>query len=233
MADLTTLQQALGISFNQLSLLEQAMVHDSYLNEHPHFALASNERLEFLGDAVLGLIIAQKLYHDFPRLTEGEMTRLRSSLVRQDTLAHAAQSIKLGEHLYLGKGEEATGGRMKPANLARALEAVIAAIFLDQGLAITEGIVLKLFGKTLQKAVRQGVAVDCKTQLQEYFQAKLKKIPTYRVVATTGPPHERNFIVEVRIGDTLLGKGTGKSKKAADTEAARSALERLGANFTL
>ncbi len=233
MADLTILQQTLGISLKNPALLEQAVVHDSYLNENPNFPLASNERPEFLGDAVLGLIIAQKLYLDFPRLSEGEMTKLRAALVCQGTLARIARAIKLGDYLYLGKGEEATGGRKKPANLARALEAVIAAIYLDQGPATTENIVLKLFGKALQKAVSQGVTVDHKSQLQEYFQAKLKKIPVYRVVATTGPAHERNFTVEVRIGDTLLGRGAGKSKKAADTEAARSALERLGVNFTL
>jgi len=233
LADLTALQQTLGISLNNLSLLEQALVHDSYLNENPGFPLASNERLEFLGDSVLGLIIALKLYHDSPRLSEGEMTRMRSALVCQDTLARVARTIKLGDYLYLGKGEEASGGRKKPANLARALEAVIAAIYLDQGSATTKNIVLKLFDKALPKAVSQGVTVDYKSRLQEYFQARLKKIPTYQVVATSGPAHERNFIVEVRIGDTLLGRGTGKSKKAADTEAARSALERLGVNFTL
>lgn len=233
LADLTALQQTLGISLNNPSLLEQAVVHDSYLNENPSFRLASNERLEFLGDAVLGLVIAQKLYHDFPRLSEGEMTRLRSALVCQGTLARVARAIKLGDYLYLGKGEEATGGRKKSANLARALEAVIAAIYLDQGSDATENTVLKLFGKALQKAVSRGVTVDYKSQLQEHFQAKFKKIPVYRVIATTGPAHERNFTVEVKIGDTLLGRGTGKSKKAADIEAARSALERLGINFTL
>lgn len=233
LANLTALQQTLGVSLNDLSLLEQAIVHDSYLNEHPDFPLVSNERLEFLGDAILGLIIAQKLYHDFLRLGEGEMTRLRSVLVCQNALAHVARAIKLGDYLYLGKGEEATGGRKKPANLAGALEAVIAAIFLDQGLPATENVVLSLFDKALQKAVKRGAMADYKSQLQEYSQVKLKKVPAYRVVTTTGPAHERNFTVEVRIGDTLLGRGSGKSKKAADAEAARAALERLEANFTL
>ena len=135
MADLAALQQTLGISFNDLSLLEQALVHSSYINENPGFAPTSNERLEFLGDAVLGLIVAEKLYQDFPQFTEGEMTKLRSALVRRDTLARMARAIRLGDYLYLGKGEEASGGRHKPANLAGALEAVIAAIFLDQGLS--------------------------------------------------------------------------------------------------
>ncbi|GAH58592.1 unnamed protein product, partial [marine sediment metagenome] len=122
MADLAALQQTLGISFNDPSLLEQALVHSSYINENLGFVLTSNERLEFLGDAVLGLIVAEKLYQDFPHSAEGEMTRLRAALVRGNTLARVARTIKLGDYLYLGKGEEASGGRRKPANLAGALE---------------------------------------------------------------------------------------------------------------
>ena len=135
LADLVALQQTLGLSFNDLSLLGQALVHSSYINENPGFAPASNERLEFLGDAVLGLVVAEKLYQDFPQFSEGRMTKLRSALVRRDTLADIATSIRLGDYLYLGKGEEASGGRHKSANLAGALEAVIAAISLDQGIA--------------------------------------------------------------------------------------------------
>ena len=227
MADLTALQQTLGVSFNKLSLLEQALVHSSYVNENPGFAPASNERLEFLGDAVLGLIVAEKLYLDFSQLDEGEMTRLRAALVCQDTLARVARAIKLGDYLYLGKGEKASGGQRKPANLARALEAVIAAIFLDQGLFTTRDATLRLFNKELQKVVSQGVEVDYKSQLQEFIQAREQQAPVYRVVEATGPDHEKKFTVEVRIGDTVLGKGTGKSKKAAETEAARSALQQF------
>jgi len=232
LADLATLQQTLGVSFNDLSLLQQALVHSSYINENPGFAPASNERLEFLGDAVLGLIVAEKLYQDFPQFSEGEMTGLRAALVCQDTLARVAKAIKLGDYLYLGKGEKASGGQHKPVNLARALEAVIAAIFLDQGSATTRDIILKLFNKELQRAAHQGVEVDFKSQLQEFFQARKQQIPAYRVVEATGPDHDKKFTVEVRIGDTVLGKGTGKSKKMAETEAARSALHRLSVNFT-
>ena len=227
MADLATLQQILGVSFNDLSLLEQALVHSSYTNENPSFAPASNERLEFLGDAVLGLIVAEKLYQDFPQLDEGEMTRLRAALVCQDTLARVARAIKLGDYLYLGKGEKASGGQRKPANLARALEAVIAAIFLDQGLFTTRDATLRLFNKELQKMASQGVEVDYKSQLQEFLQAREQQVPVYRVVEATGPDHEKKFTVEVRLGDTVLGRGTGKIKKTAETEAARSALKRL------
>jgi len=232
LADLAALQQTLGISFNDLSLLEQALFHSSYVNENPGFVLASNERLEFLGDAVLGLIVAEKLYRDFPHSTEGEMTKLRSALVRRDTLAYMARAIKLGDYLYLGKGEEAGGGRRKPANLAGALEAVIAAIFLDQELTTTEEVILRLFNEEQQKVASQGIGVDYKSQLQELIQAREQQTPAYRLVEAVGPDHDRRFMVEVKVGDAVLGRGSGKSKKVAETEAARSALEQLSKNFT-
>ena len=232
MADLAALQQTLGVSFNDESLLEQALVHSSYINENPGFAPSSNERLEFLGDAVLGLIVAEKLYQDFPHFTEGEMTKLRAALVCQDTLARIARTIGLGDYLYLGKGEESSGGRHKPANLAGALEAVIGAIFLDQGSATTSDFILRLFNKELEEVARRGVGVDYKSQLQELIQARGQPVPVYRVVATKGPDHDKRFTVEVGTDDMVLGKGSGKSKKAAEIEAARSALEKLSANFT-
>ena len=232
MADLSALQKTLGVSFNDLSLLEQALVHSSYINENPGLAPASNERLEFLGDAVLGLIVAERLYQDFPDADEGEMTRLRAALIRRDTLARIARAIGLGDYLYMGKGEEASGGRRKPANLARVLEAVIAAIFLDQGSAITRDFILRLLNPELQKAVSQGAGVDHKSRLQELIQAREQQIPVYRVVEEIGPAHDKWFTVEVMVGDTVLGKGSGKGKKAAEIEAARSALKQLATNFT-
>lgn len=232
MADMVTLQEALRVSFNDLSLLEQAMVHSSYINENPGFAPVSNERLEFLGDAVLGFIVAEKLYQDFPELTEGEMTKLRSVLVRRDTLTRIARASRLGDYLYLGKGEEASGGRHKSANLAGALEAVVAAVFLDQGLAITREFVLKLLDEELQKVVTQGIGVDYKSKLQELIQSRYRSIPDYRLLEATGPDHDKRFTVEVVVGDTVLGRGSGKSKKLAETEAARCALEQISANFT-
>ena len=232
MADLATLQQILGVSFNDPSLLEQALVHSSYINENPGFALTSNERLEFLGDAVLGFVVTEKLYQDFPHMTEGEMTRLRATLVRRDTLSRIARAIRLGGYLYLGKGEEASGGRRKPANLASALEAVIAAIYLDHGSATTKDLILRLFDIELQKVVSHGAEADYKSQLQELIQARQKQAPAYYVVEAMGPDHDKRFTVEVRIGDTVLGRGSGKSKKLAETEAARSALEQLSTNFT-
>ncbi len=232
MTDLAALQETLGVSFNDVSLLEQALVHGSYINENPDFTLTSNERLEFLGDAVLGLIVAEKLYQDSPDFTEGEMTKLRAALVRRDTLARQAKAIGIGDHLYLGKGEEASSGRHKPANLASALEAVIAAIFLDQGSATVRDFILRLFAAELEEVVSQGTGIDHKSELQERIQAREQQTPTYYVIETTGPDHDKRFTVEVRLGKTLLGKGSGKSKKAAETEAARSALEQLPTNFT-
>jgi ribonuclease-3 len=222
----------MGVSFNNPSFLEQALVHSSYINENPTSAPISNERLEFLGDAILGLVIAEKLYNDLPHSTEGEMTNLRATLVRGKTLTHMAKTIRLGDHLYLGKGEEASGGRLKPANLAGAMEAIIAAIFLDQGLPATEDFILRLFHKELRKAISQGAEVNYKSQLQELLQASKQQTPIYHVVETTGPDHDRTFTVEVIVDGTVLGTGSGKSKKTAETEAARSALEQLPTSFT-
>ncbi|MFC1988780.1 ribonuclease III [Chloroflexota bacterium] len=232
LADLATLQQTLGVSFKDVSLLELALVHSSYLNENPGLASVSNERLEFLGDAVLGLVVAEKLYRDYPQFSEGEMTRLRAALVRREMLDRLARAIGLGDYLYLGKGEEANKGRRKPANLSAALEAVIAAIFLDGGLSVARGFVLRLLGTELDKVVSQGVTVDYKSELQELTQFGEQKIPDYRVITAIGPDHGKTFTVEVRLGEAVLGTGTGKSKKAAETEAARAALERLSDTFT-
>ena len=227
MANLAALQESLGVFFNDPSRLEQALVHSSYINENPNSAPASNERLEFLGDAVLGLVITKKLYHDLPDAAEGEMTKLRAALVSRDTLARVAGAIRLGDYLYLGKGEEASGGRNKTANLAGALEAVMAAISLDQSPATTKNSILRLFQPELEKVISQGAGVNYKSQLQELIQARGQPTPVYYVIEIKGPDHDRRFTVEVRVGDTVLGQGAGKNKKLAETEAARSALERF------
>ncbi len=232
MCDIGALQKLLKIKFKNPQLLEQSLVHSSYLNEYPGSAPAANERLEFLGDAVLGLIVAEKLYQDFPDMQEGEMTRIRSILVRQETLAHIATGLKLGDCLYLGKGEEAGGGRRKPANLAAALEAVIAAIFLDSGLAAARKAVLGWLDKELGEVIGRGKGVDYKSRLQELVQSKYRSSPSYRTVQATGPDHDKLFTVEVRHGDRVLGRGAGKSRKLAETEAARQALEQPGGIFT-
>ena len=227
MADLTALQKRLKIKFKNKALLEQALVHSSYINENPDLAEGDNERLEYLGDAVLGFIIAEELYKRFPQFSEGEMTRVRSSLVSQAALSRLAKSIKLGDYLYLGKGEEGGGGRNKPANLSGALEALIAAIFLDRGLAVTRKFVLRLMSRKLGKALSKGVEADYKTKLQEMVQAQRQLKPRYKVIEAVGPAHDRRFTVEVRVGEDVIRRGSGKNKKAAETEAARVALDKL------
>jgi len=225
--DLEAFQQSLGVVFNEPALLMQALTHSSYANENPTIAPVSNERLEFLGDAVLGLVVGEKLFSDFPDLTEGQMTKLRAHLVKQETLAAVAKAVGLGNQLYLGKGEESTGGSEKPANLARGMEAVIAAIYLDRGAAIAETFVWKLLKPELLAALMAGVVTDFKSSLQEYLQGQTQVAPSYHLVETMGPDHDRTFIVEVRSGGETLAQGIGKNKKSAEAEAARLALEKL------
>ena len=227
MVDQNELQKILGVPFQQQELLTQALTHSSYANENPGTAPASNERLEFLGDAILGLIVAENLFLDFPAMAEGEMTRLRSILVKQETLARVAESIDLGDYLFLGKGEESSGGREKPANLARALEALIAAVYLDHGFPVTEQFVLELLDAELLRTLYQGTIIDYKSQLQEMLQAKAQQTPVYVLIETSGPDHDKKFTVEVKLGNDVLAAGIGRSKKKAETEAARIALEKL------
>jgi ribonuclease-3 len=225
LAELAAFEAKLGVSFSDPLRLRQALTHSSYLNENPLEAPECNERLEFLGDAVLGLVISEKLYRDLPQADEGEMTKLRAALVKRDTLARVAAAIGLGDYLYLGRGEESSGGRRKKANLACALEAVIAAVFLDQGPAATEDFILRLFQEELAHALSQGGTTNYKSRLQELLQSRGQSPPVYHLVETSGPDHERRFTIEVRAGNIVLGRGSGKSKKLAETAAARAALE--------
>ena len=232
MNELATVQKLLGIHFSDPSLLRQALIHGSFSNENPTLAPIPNERLEFLGDAVLDLVVAARLYLDFPQFSEGEMTKLRAVLVRRDTLARVAKGIGLGNYLYLGKGEDATGGRDKSANLAGALEAVIGAIYLDQGLETAIDFIRILLDVELTEAVARRTDANYKSELQELLQARQQQIPTYHLVEATGPDHDRTFTVEVRLGDTVLGRGSGRSKKTAETVAAQAILKRLQDGFT-
>jgi ribonuclease-3 len=226
MADWSLLQNQLGVSFNNLTLLQQAFVHRSYHNENPEFSLGSNERLEFLGDAVLGFVVAEELYRRFADLNEGEMTRLRSALVRQDSLARLASSLGLGDYLYLGQGEEKSGGRRRPRNLACTLEALIGAIYIDQGSPNTRDFISRLFSSGFMKVIEEGLA-DHKSRLQELAQSKRQEKPIYRLVEATGPDHDRRFCVDVVVEGEVLGRGWGRSKRSAEKEAARQALENM------
>ncbi len=228
MIEWTGLQAKLGITFTDLSLLQQAFVHRSYLNENPDFTMGSNERLEFLGDALLGLVVADFLFREFPDLSEGQLTKLRSDLVRQDSLARLASSLGLGEYLYLGQGEERGGGRKRARNMACTLEALVGAVLIDQGFAVTRDLVLRLFGPGVAQARERGLASDHKSRLQEIIQAQRQERPAYRLVEAVGPDHDKTFWVEVVVGGEVLGRGSGKSKQAAEKDAARQALERRG-----
>jgi ribonuclease-3 len=227
MPDSKELQKALKISFRNPALLEQALVHSSYINENPGRSVGHNERLEFLGDAVLDYIVAEKLYLDFPDIAEGEMTRLRAALVRRETLARLAGDIRLGDYLYMGKGEESTGGRGKIPNLAGALEALIAAIYLDLGPAAARDVIIDLYAEEWENLTSDGAMIDYKSRLQQIAQSRFQEIPVYRILSETGPDHDKQFEVEVLVNSEVIGTGAGKSKKLAETEAARLALKRL------
>ncbi|MBN1368359.1 MAG: ribonuclease III [Dehalococcoidales bacterium] len=229
--ELVQLQQKLDITFKDEALLARALVHSSYVNENPSLKSGSNERLEFLGDAVLGLVIGDKLYRDFPEYAEGELTRLRAALVKRETLAIVANSIKLGDYLYLGRGEEASNGREKAANLAGAMEAVIGAVYLDGGLALAEKSILRLFSGELE-ICKKTMVIDYKSELQTWLQSKYRQTPVYITIETKGPDHARQFTVEVRLDNKVLGKGSGHSKQTAETAAAQDALDKLKDTFT-
>jgi len=228
--DPASLQKALEIDFRRPALLEQALVHRSYLNEAPELDLESNERMEFLGDAVLGLVISERLYGDYPALSEGHLSQIRALLVRWDTLAEAAERISLGDYLILGRGEEMSGGRTRPSNLAGGLEALIGAAFLDGGITKARKLVLKLLGPELEKVAAGAVAVDSKSQLQHVVQTRWHEIPTYRLISSVGPDHAKTFTVEVVVQSEVLGRGEGRNKKQAELAAARQALDTLAAS---
>lgn len=220
-------RKRLGVSFRDESSLEQAFVHPSYLNENPIFTWPSNERLEFLGDAILNFIVAEKLYKEFPDLAEGSLTEIRASLVCRETLARLASSLELGDWLLLGQGEELNGGRSKPSNLANAMEALIGAVYLEQGLVQARSFVLRQLKRELER-IRAGKRIpNYKALLQELFQGQKRPAPVYRLVDAIGPDHDRQFTTEILVDGEALARGTGRSKKAAETEAARAAWEKL------
>ncbi len=224
MSDLKILQDNVGIHFNNESLLQQALTHRSYLNESPVLMLISNERLEFLGDASLGLIIAEMLYRGYPDLAEGEMTKIKAQVVCSETLADIAKRLKLGDYLYLGHGEEVSGGRKRQSNLANAMEALIGAIFIDQGFVTTQKFVSDLFTGLLERVMQGEMVSDYKSRLQELLQERRRIMPVYRIAGIVGPDHAREFSVEVLAKDLVIGKGKGKSKQMAENDAARDAL---------
>ena len=227
MIDWNDCQKNLGISFRQEHLLEQAFTHLSYLNENPSSDRPSNERLEFLGDSVLNIIVTEKLYKEFPELNEGELTEIRASLVCRDTLAGLASALKLGDWLLLGRGEEANEGREKANNLANTMEALIGALYLDKGLDKARRFVLNQLNPELEKIKAGNTAPNYKALVQEFIQGQRKIAPIYHLVQASGPDHSKQFTAEILVEGHALGRGTGKSKKIAESQAARAAWEKL------
>ena len=219
------LETAIGYRFHNIQLLRSALTHSSYANERWHNSLLSNERLEFLGDSVLGMLVADYLYRTFPDRPEGELTRMRADMVCEKALATAANSISLGNHLLLGHGEERLGGRSRESILADAMESVIAACYLDGGLEAAHAIVEKFI--LVRVPVTRLQNVDYKTQLQELVQQKKNQVLSYSLVGQSGPDHDKKFDVEVSLNGQPVGVGSGSSKKRAEQDAARNALEKL------
>jgi ribonuclease-3 len=220
------LQRDLSIQFSNPGLLREALTHRSYLNEIDE-ARPSNERLEFLGDAILGLISTDYLFSRFSALGEGELTNLRSALVRTETLARFAQSIDLGRYLFLGRGEEMSQGRRRPAGLACAFEALLGARYLDSGYEPTRDFALSFLVPELEAVLAGRLHKNAKSVLQELVQARMQQTPTYHLVQESGPDHAKSFTVEVRVGSRVLGRGNDRSKRGAEQAAADSALQSL------
>ena len=219
------LETALGYKFQNITLLQNALTHSSYANERWHNSLLSNERLEFLGDSILGMVVAQYLYNQFPDRPEGDLTRMRADMVCETSLAAIANRLDLGKHLMLGHGEERFGGRSRASILADAMESVIAASFLDGGMEAADGIITRFVLCNVPTEKLQNV--DYKTALQELVQRKKNQTLCYRLVSESGPDHDKVFTAQVLLNDQVAGEGTGSSKKRAEQDAARVALEAM------
>lgn len=224
MEDLAQIESRLGFAFKDKTLLQRALIHRSYLNEYPNFPLMDNERLEFLGDAVIDFVVAEFLYNHYPEMNEGQLTRLRAALVRTESLAVQAEALKLGQYLRLGRGEIVNGGRNRPNNLCGAFEALIGAIYLDQGVEMVRKLLTSWLGPVAERVLVSQADRDPKSLLQELTQAEAQIIPSYHIVEELGPDHAKEFSVEVRFGKQIIGRGKGRSKQIAEQAAARDAL---------
>lgn len=220
------LEKNLNLQFKDLSLLSRALTHRSFLNEHPGEALTDNERLEFLGDAVLDFVVGAYLYNQFPEMDEGELTSLRAALVRAKTLAAFARQLEIGRYLRLGYGEAESGGRERTPLLCAAFEAVVGAIYLDQGLAPVNTLVERLAAPALTTIMNDSLHKDAKSEFQVWAQAQFNITPHYEVIKIEGPDHARLFTVRVMVGEQAWGIGNGRSKQKAAQAAARQGLQR-------
>lgn len=215
-------------TFQNPALMQTALTHSSYANENREHGIKNNERLEFLGDSILGLICARYLYSQYPDLPEGELTKLRASIVCEGALFEFASQIGLGEHLLLGKGERAGGGSKRPSVLADAVEAVLAAIYLDGGYPAAEDFILPFIQSKAALSLRQHSSQDYKTTLQEIVQKNHEEILSYRLKSESGPDHNKSFVMEVLINSNVVAEGEGHSKKLAEQAAAKAALTLMG-----
>ncbi|WP_019227132.1 ribonuclease III [Sedimentibacter sp. B4] len=227
--ELNEFEEIIGYSFKNIEILEKSLTHSSYSNEDKSYSKVNNERLEFLGDAVLSITVSRFIFDKFPDYPEGDLTKLRSQVVCEDTLSLVAANLQIGRFLLLGKGEEASGGRERKSILADAVEAIIAAIYIDGGYRKAEEFVLDNLTKYIQLAVKGKIVTDFKSYLQEYYQSKSQSCKIrYVVTKEEGPDHEKMFHVNVLVNKTVVGKGTGKSKKLAEQDAAKNALKSEG-----
>jgi len=224
---LLRLCEQLKVKFRRFDLLNTALTHPSYCAEFNQGNLPSNQRLEFLGDAVLTLIVSDFLYHAYPEMDEGQLTRIKAISVSEPVLHAVAKKLGLGQYLLLGKGEERTGGRDRPSILADAFEALVGAMFLDKGWKTTYEFVLKHLKSRIRMIERDRLILDFKSRLQELTQSRYHLIPNYYLIQTVGPDHAKIFVSEVRIRGITIGRGKGHSKKEAEQEAARAALRKL------
>lgn len=224
-----SLEKKLGYTFRNKTLLSEALNHSSYANEHRGQGLESNERLEFLGDSVLGFVTAEFLFLRHPDLPEGDLTRIRAALVCEESLHEVAQSLGLGDHLKLGRGEEAGGGRTRPSILADATEAVFAAVYLDGGIEAASALIHRVLLDCQREEVVEEKRKDYKTALQELVQRQPDQELVYRMAGESGPDHNKTFLAEVLLNGAVVGTGEGHSKKEAEQSAARAALEKLQA----
>jgi ribonuclease-3 len=219
------LQKKLGYEFNDQNQLIKALTHSSYANEGAINNSKSNERLEFLGDSLLGMSVALMIYKSKPELSEGQMTKLRAQLVCERSLAAVAVQLDLGEYLLLGRGEQSGGGRNRPSILSDALEAVIAAVYLDGGYEPVENLISSFFSEQINAPIKS--VTDFKTQLQEIIQCKTGQKLAYELISVHGPDHQKSFTADVKLNGKTIGTGTGKSKKNAEQEAAKAAVDKL------
>lgn len=222
--DIAQFEGYLGLRFNERGLLKQALTHRSYINEQIEDDIEDNERLEYLGDAILDFLTADMLYRRFPDMAEGEMTRLRAALVRTESLAQLAQDLHVGEALFIGKGEASTGGRLRDHNLCGAFEAIIGAMYLDQGLQAVKDFVIPRLTALQQDVMDDAIRKDARSQFQEWAQALLNITPHYHVVDTEGPEHEKIYHVDAMLAHHPVARGKGRTKRAAAQDAARVAL---------